>query len=121
MADPVFADFVQSMMDDEISPLLLPVGIDLADYTARLRERFGNPRIADPLARLCRNGSTKFAADVLPSIREARGWGAVRAVDAVRRGVVPVPPRGRRTRAAHPDGGRRRRTTAGAGPPGCGW
>ncbi|HLM18482.1 MAG TPA: mannitol dehydrogenase family protein, partial [Acidimicrobiia bacterium] len=75
IADPVFAHYVQAMMDEEISPLLPPVGIDLPDYTARLRERFGNPQIADPLVRLCRNGSTKVAAHLLPSIREARALG----------------------------------------------
>jgi len=75
MADPVFADFVESMMDDEISPLLPSVGVDLPHYTARLRERFANPQIADPLVRLCRNSPTKLAAHLLPSIREARRLG----------------------------------------------
>jgi fructuronate reductase/mannitol 2-dehydrogenase len=63
------------MMDEEIAPLLPRVGIDLSDYAATLRERFANPRIADPLVRLCRNGSTKIITHVLPSIREAMELG----------------------------------------------
>jgi mannitol 2-dehydrogenase len=101
MADPVFAHYVESMMDDEISPLLPPVGIDLPQYTARLRERFGNSLIADPLERLCRNGSVKVAAHLLPSIREARALGRpcgllTLAVAAWCRYLLGIDERGRR-------------------------
>jgi mannitol 2-dehydrogenase len=75
MADPSYARYVESMMDDEIAPLLPSVGIDLADYTACLRERFGNHQLPDPLVRLCRDGPTKLVRHVLPSIREARALG----------------------------------------------
>ena len=36
-----------------------------------LLERFSNPRISDQLARLCRRGSTKVPAYLLPSLRQA--------------------------------------------------
>jgi fructuronate reductase/mannitol 2-dehydrogenase len=56
----------------EASALLLAVpGIDLEDYRQTLMERFSNPRISDQLARLCRRGSTKVPAYVLPSLRQA--------------------------------------------------
>jgi len=75
MADPAIAHYVESLMDDEIAPLLPPIGMELTDYTVRLRERFENPRLSDPLERLCRDASTKVARHVLPSIREARALG----------------------------------------------
>ena len=71
MADPIFAAYIERMMEEEIAPLLPPVGIDLSAYSATLRERFANPVIADRLSRLCRNGSTKVPAHLLSSIREA--------------------------------------------------
>jgi mannitol-1-phosphate/altronate dehydrogenase len=75
MANPVFADYIERMMEDEISPLLPPAGIDLQAYGATLRERFTNPAISDTLTRLCRNGSSKVPAHLLSSIREARAAG----------------------------------------------
>ncbi len=75
MADPVFAAYVERMMTEEIAPLLPSIDMDLSDYGATLRERFANPAIADPLSRLCRNGSTKVPRHLLSSIREARATG----------------------------------------------
>ena len=72
MADPVFADYVARLMDDEVTPLLpAPEGIDLGDYKRTLLQRLGNPAIADGLPRLCRRGSTKMPHHLLPSLREA--------------------------------------------------
>jgi fructuronate reductase/mannitol 2-dehydrogenase len=76
MREPVFSSYVERLMDAEVAPLLPAVpGIDLADYTAALIERLANPKIADELRRLCRNGSSKVPAHVLPSIAEARRAG----------------------------------------------
>jgi fructuronate reductase/mannitol 2-dehydrogenase len=59
-------------MDDEVTPLLpQPDGIDLDEYKRTLVKRFGNPAIADTLARLCRRGSTKMPHHLLPSLRQA--------------------------------------------------
>ena len=71
MADPVFADYIEEMMAQEVAPLLPATGIDLAAYGATLRRRFANPAVADRLSRLCRSGSTKVPAHLLSSLREA--------------------------------------------------
>jgi mannitol-1-phosphate/altronate dehydrogenase len=72
MAEPLFAEYVARLMDDEVTPLLPPPdGIDLADYKRTLLKRFANPAIADQLFRLCRRGSTKMPHHLLPSLRQA--------------------------------------------------
>jgi mannitol-1-phosphate/altronate dehydrogenase len=72
MADPLFAAYVATMMDDEVTPLLPPPdGIDLAAYKRTLLQRFANPAIADQLSRLCRRGSTKMPHHLLPTLRQA--------------------------------------------------
>jgi mannitol 2-dehydrogenase len=76
MADPVFADFLTTMMAEEIGPLLPEApGIDLDAYQRTLAERLSNPRMGDELARLCRRGSTKIPNYLLPSIQAARDAG----------------------------------------------
>jgi fructuronate reductase/mannitol 2-dehydrogenase len=80
MEDEGLATYVRRMMEDEIAPLLPSVGIDLAEYSGSLRDRFANPVIADRLSRLCRNGSTKVPTNLLPSIREARALGRPRGL-----------------------------------------
>jgi mannitol 2-dehydrogenase len=76
MADPVLADYLRTMMAEEVAPLLPDVpGIDLGDYQRTLLERLANPRMGDELARLCRRGSTKVPNYLLPSIRAARAEG----------------------------------------------
>jgi mannitol 2-dehydrogenase len=71
IADPILRGFVESLMG-EVAPLLPDVlGLDVDEYRATLLERFGNPRIGDRLQRLCRRGSTKMPAYLLPSLREA--------------------------------------------------
>jgi mannitol-1-phosphate/altronate dehydrogenase len=101
MADPVFAGYVERLMDDEIAPLLPPVGIDLQDYGAVLRARFANTAVADRLDRLCRNGSAKVPAHLVSSITEARTLGRPHAlltlaVSAWCRYLRGVDPGGRR-------------------------
>ncbi|HYP47568.1 MAG TPA: mannitol dehydrogenase family protein [Thermoleophilaceae bacterium] len=76
MREQVFADYVRSLMDEEIAPLLPDVpGVDLASYTRTLLERLANPAIADDLQRLRRAASSKFPSHVLPSIVQAREQG----------------------------------------------
>jgi mannitol-1-phosphate/altronate dehydrogenase len=76
MAEPLFAEYVQRMMDDEVTPLLPPPdGIDLDEYKRILLQRFANPAISDQLYRLCRRGSTKMPHHLLPSLREALAQG----------------------------------------------
>jgi mannitol 2-dehydrogenase len=72
MTDPVFAEYVARLMDDEVTPLLpQPAGVDLTEYKRLLLQRFANPAIADGLPRLCRRGSTKLPHHLLPSLRQA--------------------------------------------------
>ncbi len=77
MRDPLFARYVIDLMDREVTPLLpaLP-GVNLAAYKRALVDRLLNPRLADDLARLCRGGSAKVPAHLLPSIAEARDRGS---------------------------------------------
>lgn len=82
MSDPVVAGFVERLMREEIAPLL-PADVpdmDLDDYCGTLLERFGNASIADPLARLCRRGSTKVPDYLLPSLHDARARGRPRSL-----------------------------------------
>ena len=76
LEDPVIHAYLEHLLEDEIGPLIGAVpGIDLGEYRASLLERFANPSIADPLARLCGRGSTKLPAYLLPSIVDARREG----------------------------------------------
>jgi fructuronate reductase/mannitol 2-dehydrogenase len=71
MADPLVRDVIAGYLQEASALLLAVPGIDLEDYRQTLMERFSNPRISDQLARLCRRGSTKVPAYVLPSLRQA--------------------------------------------------
>jgi mannitol-1-phosphate/altronate dehydrogenase len=76
MRDAVLRTYVERLMTAEVVPLLPRVpGIELAEYTRTLVERLSNPKIGDNLDRLCRAGSSKVAAHVLPSIAAARAAG----------------------------------------------
>jgi mannitol 2-dehydrogenase len=76
MGNPVLADYLATLMREEVAPLLpLVPGIDVDAYQRSLLERFANPRTGDPLARLCGRGSTKMPAYLLPSLAEARAQG----------------------------------------------
>ncbi|KQO62691.1 mannitol dehydrogenase family protein [Curtobacterium sp. Leaf261] len=69
-ADPRIATILRRYMDEEGTPTLGPVpGIDLDDYKATLMERFGNPAIADTLARLAAESSDRIPKWLLPVVR----------------------------------------------------
>jgi mannitol 2-dehydrogenase len=76
IAEPQIKRMIQTLMDDEVTPLLQPVsGIDLIQYKHSLIERLANPAIKDQLARIGMDGSARMPKFVLPSISEqlARG------------------------------------------------
>jgi mannitol-1-phosphate/altronate dehydrogenase len=80
MADRVIAQYVAKLLGEEIAPLLpqdVP-GMELDGYRRTLLERFGNPAVGDGLSRLCRRGSTKVPAYVLPSLKAAQAAGRPR-------------------------------------------
>ena len=81
MRDPVLRSYAERLMDVEVAPLLQDVpGIDLRQYTRTLLKRLANPKIGDRLERLCRSGSSKVAAHVLPSLLTARAEGREHAL-----------------------------------------
>ena len=72
LADPVFADYLDQLMQREVGPLLgTDHLVDLDDYRATLMRRFANPAMGDRLARLAERGSTKLPSYVLPSLETA--------------------------------------------------
>jgi mannitol-1-phosphate/altronate dehydrogenase len=81
MSDPHVADFVERLMREEIAPLLPADTPDMAPaaYCDTVLERLRNPSIGDPLARLCRRGSTKVPDYLLPSLHDAHARHAPRA------------------------------------------
>lgn len=69
-ADRRLHDFAVGFLEHEARPVVPSVaGIDLAEYTKSLIERFSNPNIGDQIARLCLDGSAKFPKFLLPTIR----------------------------------------------------
>jgi fructuronate reductase/mannitol 2-dehydrogenase len=76
MADPLLRRYVERLMREEIAPLLEPApGIDLDAYRRTLVRRLADPMVRDQLARLCRRGSAKVPAHLLPTIVEAQRTG----------------------------------------------
>ncbi|MDQ4102971.1 MAG: mannitol dehydrogenase family protein [Actinomycetota bacterium] len=76
MTDRLLRRYIERLMADEVAPLLPAVpGLNLAAYQRTLLDRFANPTVGDPLARLCQRGSTKVPAYLLPSLREALAQG----------------------------------------------
>ncbi|RPA19930.1 mannitol dehydrogenase family protein [Gordonia sp. OPL2] len=70
-ADPLIATLLRRYMASEGRPTLAPVpGVDLDEYTETLIERFGNPAIADTIARLCQDSSDRIPKWLIPVIRE---------------------------------------------------
>ncbi|MCY7296718.1 mannitol dehydrogenase family protein [Alteromonas sp. a30] len=64
-----FRTFLQQFMDEDVTPILASVpGVDLTAYKAQLLERFGNRHCADPISRLCFDGSGKIPQFLVPSI-----------------------------------------------------
>jgi fructuronate reductase/mannitol 2-dehydrogenase len=76
VSDRVFRHYLRRMMADEIAPILPPpAGLDLERYRESVLRRLANATLADPLARLCRNGSVKVPQHIVSSIVEIRARG----------------------------------------------
>ncbi|MDQ3557939.1 MAG: mannitol dehydrogenase family protein [Pseudomonadota bacterium] len=77
MADEAFGSLVQRLMDDEITPTLaVPPGVDIASYTAALRDRFRNPALKHRTWQIAMDGSQKLPQRLLGSIRDRLRAGA---------------------------------------------
>jgi mannitol 2-dehydrogenase len=71
VADPQIREFLQRLMDEEISPLLPAVpGMELEPYRKTLLVRFSNPAINDQLSRIGMEGSARMPKFIFPSIVE---------------------------------------------------
>jgi mannitol 2-dehydrogenase len=79
MADPRVRRYVEGFLAEAAQGLLDVPGVDLEGYAATLVQRFSNPQVSDQLARLCRRSSTKFPANVFPSLQLALDHDAPRA------------------------------------------
>src|ERR1700744_245266 len=76
MRDRVLFEDGETLLRDEIQPLLPPVpGMNTPEYRASLLNRLSNPRMSDQLSRLARRGTSKIASFVMPSLHEAIAQG----------------------------------------------
>ncbi len=72
--------FIVQLLSTEVRPVLpLTPGIDPAQYSNEVLQRFANPAIGDQIARLCLDGSSKFPKFLLPTLRgQLRRRGPIR-------------------------------------------
>lgn len=71
VADPLFANYLRTFMDNEVTPNLQPLeGFDLKSYKDTLIERFSNPNIKDGLPRICSESSAKLPKFIIATINE---------------------------------------------------
>jgi len=68
MADPLFADFLQKGIFDEILPYLDLDKKDIEEFASSVLTRFRNPYIEHKLISIALNSEAKFEVRVLPSI-----------------------------------------------------
>jgi len=77
IAEPVLRRFVEALMREEIEPTLAGrVDADLADYRARLIERFANPALAHRTLQIAMDGSQKIPQRWLGTVRDRLAAGA---------------------------------------------
>src|ERR1700761_1197422 len=76
MRDRVLFEYVETLLRDEIQPLLPAVpGMNTPEYRASLLNRLSNPRMSDQLSRLARRGTSKIASVGMRSLDEAIAQG----------------------------------------------
>jgi fructuronate reductase len=77
MEEPIFVRFVQSLMDEEVTPSLsLPAGANVAGYKGLLVERFANPALRHRTWQIAMDGSQKLPQRLLGTIRDRLAVGA---------------------------------------------
>ena len=113
MAIPATRTFLEELLRREAMPTVVEIpGHPREPYIASVLERFANPGMHDQIARLCVDGTAKFATFLMPTVaRPARGRRADRARRDGARGVGALP---RRRRPGRP--GVRRQRGRGAPP-----
>jgi len=86
MHDAALADFVRSLMIEDILPSLrAPAGLDLAAYIDAILQRFRNPEIRHELAQIAWDGSQKLPFRLFGTIADAMTAG--RPIDRL---CVPI-------------------------------
>ena len=73
VADAECAKWMEAFWDE--AQAHLPAELNIAGYRAALRERFSNARIADNLARIAMDGSSKLPIRAIPVLRAEREAG----------------------------------------------
>ena len=69
MAIPAARTFLEELLHREAMPTLVEIpGHPREQYVASVLERFANPGVRDQIARLCVDGSAKFAKFLVPTI-----------------------------------------------------
>jgi mannitol 2-dehydrogenase len=69
MAVPALRTFLESLLYREAMPTLVEIpGHPREQYAASVLERFANVGVRDQIARVCVDGSAKFAAFLIPSV-----------------------------------------------------
>ncbi|WP_288336125.1 mannitol dehydrogenase family protein [uncultured Gordonia sp.] len=83
--DPDLRELLRRYMSEEGKPTLAPLpDVDVDAYIDTLLERFGNPAIADTIARLCQDSSNRIPKWLVPVIRDRLAQdGSVRLAAAV--------------------------------------
>lgn len=72
MGDPDVDAWLTALERREVIPTLNPIpGVDYEAYLAKIRERFGNEKVGDTIARLCLDGSNRQPKFILPTLRDA--------------------------------------------------
>ena len=76
MSNTALADFVRSLMMEDIVPTLVaPRGLDLRQYVDAILRRFRNPTIRHPLAQIAWDGSQKLPFRLFGTIADALAAG----------------------------------------------
>jgi mannitol 2-dehydrogenase len=69
MATPAIRAFLEDLLHREAMPTLVEIpGHPREEYIASVLERFANTGVRDQIARLCVDGSAKFASFVIPTV-----------------------------------------------------
>ncbi|UVK39904.1 mannitol dehydrogenase family protein [Mesorhizobium sp. AR10] len=76
-ADPAIRQFVDALWVEAIPTLPKDAGLDTADYTAQLTERFSNTALAHRTAQIANDGSQKLPQRIVASTVECIAAGAL--------------------------------------------
>ena len=86
IADPVLSALFEQFQTEDAIPALGRSPVNLPEYKAAVRERFGNPHISDSVARICMDGADKMTHFILPTLEA--GYRRGHRPNATLRGVA---------------------------------